>query len=44
MEDDQYEDDTAAINAAINRVVEKIVIGGGVIGALSLIFMAAGWL
>ena len=44
MEEDQYEDDTAAIHAAVVRVIEKFVIGASVIGTLSLIFMSMGWL
>ena len=44
MEEDQYEDDTAAIHAAIVRVLEKAIIGASVLGALSLLFWSVGWL
>jgi hypothetical protein len=44
MEDDQYEDDTVAIHAAVVRVIEKFVIGACVLGVLALIYKGLGWI
>lgn len=43
MEEDQYEDDTAAINAAVNRVIQKTIIGAAVVGLLAMILVPLGW-
>lgn len=42
MEEDQYEDDTAAVNDAINRAFAKLLRGLGVLVLLALVFSVTG--